>query len=203
NHGDSVFGQIDSDVSENRGLSRARCHLPKRKSGTASHVADRTLLRRPGPCSHPNTTPSITSEHDTEPRTLGPPRHGLTFSAFKERVRSGMMSVMAWLVSDARVLASAELAETRAARRKGLLGRSSLDGALVIRPCRGVHTIGMKFPIDVAFIDEDGVVVKMLQMARHRVGIPVFSACTVIEANAGAFARWGVSVGDVIEVREE
>jgi uncharacterized membrane protein (UPF0127 family) len=98
-----------------------------------------------------------------------------------------MMSAMAWLVSDARVLASAELAETRAARRKGLLGRSSLDGALVIRPCRNVHTIG----------------VKTLQMARHRVGVPVFSACTVIEANAGAFARWGVSVGDVIEVREE
>ena len=114
-----------------------------------------------------------------------------------------MMSVMAWLMSDARVLASAELAETRAARRKGLLGRSALDGALVIRPCRGVHTIGMKFPIDVAFVDEDGVVVKTLQMARHRIGIPVFSARTVIEAHAGAFARWGIRVGDVIEVREE
>jgi uncharacterized membrane protein (UPF0127 family) len=72
-----------------------------------------------------------------------------------------------------------------------------------IRPCRGVHTIGMKFPIDVAFVDEDGVVVKTLQMARHRIGIPVFSARTVIEANAGAFARWGIRVGDVIEVREE
>jgi uncharacterized membrane protein (UPF0127 family) len=114
-----------------------------------------------------------------------------------------MMSAMAWLMSDARVLASAELAETRAARRKGLLGRSALDGALVIRPCRGVHTIGMKFPIDVAFVDEDDVVVKTLQMARHRIGIPVFSARTVIEANAGAFARWGIRVGDVIEVREE
>ncbi len=114
-----------------------------------------------------------------------------------------MMSAMAWLMSDARVLASAELAETRAARRKGLLGRSALDGALVIRPCRGVHTIGMKFPIDVAFVDEDDVVVKTLQMARHRSGIPVFSARTVIEAHAGALARWGIRVGDVIEVREE
>jgi uncharacterized protein len=113
------------------------------------------------------------------------------------------MQAMAWLMSDARVLASAELAETRAARRKGLLGRSELDGALVIRPCRGVHTIGMKFAIDVAFVDQDGVVVKTLQMARHRISMPVFSTRTVIEANAGAFARWGLRVGDVIEVREE
>ena len=114
-----------------------------------------------------------------------------------------MMQAMAWLISDARVLASAELAETRAARRKGLLGRSELDGALVIRPCLGVHTIGMKFAIDVAFVDQDGVVVKTLQMARHRISMPVFSTRTVIEANAGAFARWGLRVGDVIEVREE
>jgi uncharacterized membrane protein (UPF0127 family) len=113
------------------------------------------------------------------------------------------MQAMAWLMSDARVLASAELAETRAARRKGLLGRSELDGALVIRPCRGVHTIGMKFAIDVAFVDQDGVVVKTLQMARHRISMPVFPTRTVIEANAGAFARWGLRVGDVIEVREE
>ena len=61
----------------------------------------------------------------------------------------------------------------------------------------------MKFAIDVAFVDQDGVVVKTLQMARHRISMPVFSTRTVIEANAGAFARWGLRVGDVIEVREE
>ena len=33
-------------------------------------------------------------------------------------------------------------------------------------------------------------------------GLPVFRARTVIEAEAGAFGRWGLHLGDVIEVRE-
>ncbi|NND75562.1 MAG: DUF192 domain-containing protein [Ilumatobacter sp.] len=110
---------------------------------------------------------------------------------------------MAWLVSGAHVLASAEIAATRAQRRRGLLGRDHLEGALVLRPCRAVHTIGMKFPIDVAYLDGDGVVLKTAQMGRHRMGAPVRRSRVVIEAEAGAFARWGLRVGDVIEVRED
>jgi uncharacterized protein len=108
---------------------------------------------------------------------------------------------MAWLVSDARVLASADVAATRAARRRGLLGRTSMEGALVIVPCRWIHTVGMRFPIDVAYLDHDGVVMKTLQMPRHRLGIPVWRAHCVIEAEAGAFSRWGLRVGDQIEIR--
>jgi uncharacterized membrane protein (UPF0127 family) len=110
---------------------------------------------------------------------------------------------MAWLVCDARVLASADVAETRSARRRGLLGRDSMEGALVIAPCRWIHTVGMRFPLDVAYLDEHGIVVKTIQMQRHRVGIPVWHARTVIEAEAGAFARWGLRVGDRIEIRRE
>jgi uncharacterized membrane protein (UPF0127 family) len=104
---------------------------------------------------------------------------------------------------DARVLASAEVADARSARRKGLLGRGHLEGALVLRPCRWVHTMGMRFAIDVAFLDDDGNVVKTMQMHRHRIGVPVWRASTVVEAEAGAFARWGLRVGDVIEVRDD
>lgn len=110
---------------------------------------------------------------------------------------------MPWLVTeDARVLASVEVADARSARRKGLLGRDGLDGALVLRPCRWVHTIGMRFPIDVAFVSDDGVVVKTMQMHQRRVGVPVWRANVVVEAEAGAFARWGLRVGDVVEIRE-
>ena len=59
---------------------------------------------------------------------------------------------MPWLVTDdARVLASCEIADSRTARRTGLLGRDHLEGALVLTPCRWVHTLGMRFPIDVVF----------------------------------------------------
>lgn len=105
------------------------------------------------------------------------------------------------MTDDARVLASAEVADARSARRRGLLGRDHLDGALVLRPCRWIHTMGMRFAIDAAFLDERGNVIKTMQIHRHRIGVPVWRGATVIEAEAGAFARWGLRVGDVIEVR--
>jgi uncharacterized membrane protein (UPF0127 family) len=111
-------------------------------------------------------------------------------------------SSVAWLVSEARVLASAEVAADRTARRRGLLKRDGLEGALVITPCRWVHTVGMRFPLDVAYLDGTGQVVKTVRMERHRVGLPVTKASWVIEAEAGAFARWGLHVGDVVEVRD-
>jgi uncharacterized membrane protein (UPF0127 family) len=107
----------------------------------------------------------------------------------------------AWLVSDGRVLASAEVASAGRDRRRGLLGRDGIDGALLLERVRWVHTIGMRFPIDVAYLDGEGHVLKTVRMGRHRVGVPVPRARLVVEAEAGAFARWGLHVGDTIEVR--
>jgi uncharacterized protein len=107
---------------------------------------------------------------------------------------------VAWLVRGGEVLASIEVADTRAARRKGLLGRDGIDGALLLVPARSVHTVGMRFDIDVAFIDRDGVVKRTVRMRRHRLGLPSWSARSVIEAEAGAFARWNLSVGQVVEI---
>lgn len=73
----------------------------------------------------------------------------------------------------------------------------------MLRPCRWVHTIGMRFPIDVAYLDADGCVIKTIQMARHRLGLPVPRARIVIEAEAGKFARWGLRMGDIIEIRTD
>lgn len=112
-----------------------------------------------------------------------------------------MLRGMAWLVSDARVLASAEIASSGASRRRGLLSRDGVEGALVIERCRWVHTMGMRFPIDVAFLDADGIVVKIVTMRRHRLGMPVRRAHCAIEAEAGAFDRWGLKLGDEIEIR--
>lgn len=108
---------------------------------------------------------------------------------------------MGWIVSGTRVLASAELATGQRSRRKGLLGRTSFSGALVIQPCNWIHTIGMKFAIDVAFVDRNGNVIKTQRMGPNRLGMPVFGAAYVVEAESGAFARWGLHVGDELEFR--
>src|SRR5207302_549707 len=50
---------------------------------------------------------------------------------------------------------AAEVADRGATRRKGLLGRAGLDdgAGLWIVPCESVHTIGMKFAIDLVYLD--------------------------------------------------
>ncbi len=109
---------------------------------------------------------------------------------------------MAWLVRDGDVLASTEVAETAAARRRGLIGREDLEGALVLRPCRHVHTVGMRFPLDVACCDDHGVVLRTLSLAPWRVAPIVWRTAFVVEARAGAFERWQLRAGDRLEVTE-
>jgi len=111
------------------------------------------------------------------------------------------MASDAWIVSSGRVLASAQVATTRRERRRGLLGRQGCDGALVLPRCRWVHTVGMRFALDVAFLDGENRVVKVADVGRFRLCAPVGGARTVIEAERGAFARWGVRLNDVIEIR--
>lgn len=109
---------------------------------------------------------------------------------------------MAWVLRDGEVLASLEIAETRRARRKGLLGRQNLDGAILLRPARAVHTIGMRFPIDVAFLDRDNKVLKVVSLKRWRLTRPVLRAWTVLEAERGTFRSWELQPGDVLEIKE-
>ena len=108
---------------------------------------------------------------------------------------------MSWLVRDGDVLAAAEVADGARGRRRGLLGRDTLDGALVLRRCRNVHTARMRFPIDVAFCDADGVVLRTVSLVPWRVSPYVHKAAFVIEAEAGAFDRWRLREGDCVEVR--
>ena len=108
---------------------------------------------------------------------------------------------MAWLVAGDRVIASLEVAAARRDRRWGLLGRDEFDGALLLERARWVHTVGMRFPIDVAYCDAEMRVLRVTTMAPHRVGVPVWRARSVIEAAAGAFDRWGVVPGLELEIR--
>lgn len=107
---------------------------------------------------------------------------------------------MPWLLRDGRVLASLEVASSRGERRRGLLGRDGIEGALLIERARSVHTIGMRFPIDVAHLDADGVVLRTRTMACNRIGLPVLGSRSVVEAEAGAFRHWELHPGQVLEV---
>jgi uncharacterized membrane protein (UPF0127 family) len=107
---------------------------------------------------------------------------------------------VAWLVRDGEVLASTDVAADRAARRKGLLGRETVDGALVLRPCRQVHTFGMHTPIDVVWCDAAGVVLRVTTLRPRRVSTVVWRARFMIEAPPGAAGRWRLEPGQVVEL---
>jgi uncharacterized protein len=110
-------------------------------------------------------------------------------------------ALVPWLVHDGKVLATLEVATTAPGRMRGLLGRDGIDGALLLDPARSVHTVRMRFAIDVAYVDRDLVVLRIVTMQPNRLGVPVIKARSVIEAEAGAFGRWGVSVGDQLEIK--
>jgi uncharacterized protein len=107
---------------------------------------------------------------------------------------------MAWLLRDGQVLASLEIAESFAARSRGLLGRPGIEGAMLLSRGKGVHSLGMRFPLDVAFLDKEFVVLDAVHLRRNSMTRPRWSAHSVLEAEAGAFERWGLKVGDHLEI---
>ena len=106
------------------------------------------------------------------------------------------MTRAGWLLRDGQVLAAAEHADHRAERARGLHGRSGYDGALLLTRTRSVQTAGMRFSLDVAFLDTDLVVVGTCRLGPWRVARPRRRGRHVLEAEAGSFERWGLAVGD-------
>jgi uncharacterized membrane protein (UPF0127 family) len=107
-----------------------------------------------------------------------------------------------WLLRDGQVLASVEIADQPVERMWGLLGRRSLDGALLLPRTRAVHTLLMRFPLDVAYMSADLTVVSTSRMATWRVGLPRPGCRSVLEASAGSFERWALRAGDHLEIRD-
>jgi uncharacterized protein len=100
------------------------------------------------------------------------------------------------LLCDGRPVAPLALAENSVSRGRGLLGTDAVEGALWITRCPSVHMVGMRYPIDVAVVDRDGVVLKVKTL-RPWTGAtwPRRSASATIEAAAGALTGWGVRPG--------
>ncbi len=98
---------------------------------------------------------------------------------------------------------SVEVASTSLTRLWGLLGRRGLDsgGGLWIMPSSGVHTMGMRFAIDVVGLDRQMRVVKVWhELVPYRVTSVSLKMQSVIELAAGKIRESRIEVGDVLEV---
>ena len=90
-------------------------------------------------------------------------------------------------------------------RAIGLLARSELrrdEGAWITR-CNAIHTLGMRVPIDVIFLDRHGRVVRVDSEVRpNRFALACRHAEAVIELGSGALRESDVLLGDYLELIE-
>ena len=86
---------------------------------------------------------------------------------------------------------------TRRERRLGLLGRPRLASgeALLLLGCRSVHTVGMRVPITVAFLNNHFVVLQVMRVPAGRVLAPRRGGRHILECAIGADVR----VGDTLK----
>ena len=89
------------------------------------------------------------------------------------------------------------LAETFGARLRGLLGQPPLPHGvgLGIQPCSSVHGAGMRFALEVWFLDRSGLLLSVRALAPWRMAAHS-GARSVIEWAPGEAQRLGVAVGD-------
>jgi uncharacterized membrane protein (UPF0127 family) len=96
---------------------------------------------------------------------------------------------------------AADVADTSAKRRTGLLKHSKLDSGagLWIAPCESVHSFGMKFAIDVVYLDRNKKVRKIRkEMVPWRISA-CLTAHSVLELPVGVIEASGTRPGDQLE----
>jgi uncharacterized membrane protein (UPF0127 family) len=88
-------------------------------------------------------------------------------------------------------------------RLVGLLKRRKLgpEEALWIIPSKGVHTMGMRFPIDVVFVDKESKVVSVIpDLSPYRATGIYLSAHSVLELPSGTIKKSRTEVGDQLDI---
>jgi uncharacterized protein len=98
------------------------------------------------------------------------------------------------------------VAQTHWSRLRGLLGVSPDDFrngcGLWIHPCHGVHTLAMRFPIDVVYLNRAGTVVHVEHNLQPWRFSPIrMQAASVLELPSHTVARTETALGDSIEIK--
>lgn len=89
-------------------------------------------------------------------------------------------------------------------RTRGLLGRPALlpGQGMLIRDCRLVHTLGMRYALDLAFLDGTGQIKKLVRDIRPNRMAGSFKAAQTLELATGTLAQLALSTGDMLTWRE-
>ena len=140
-------------------------------------------------------------------------RSGPTFSCRRRcdaivlirRGSTGRNALRTCIVTDAKtqrvIVSRVVIADSYWSRFWGLMGRRTLgeDEGLLIEPCSSIHTMFMRFAIDVVFLDREHRVVKVATVPPFRAALGGGSH-SVLEIPAGTAERNGVAVGDALSL---
>jgi len=99
-----------------------------------------------------------------------------------------------------------EVAKTASQKVKGLLGRECLEEGqgLLFKGAGSLHTLFMRFPIDIIYTDKKGKVVKLAEAVRPFKVVTAPLRCHyAIELPAGAIPASKTQTGDLLEFEEE
>jgi uncharacterized membrane protein (UPF0127 family) len=101
------------------------------------------------------------------------------------------------------VVSKVKKADRLLTRIVGWIGRSHIDpeAALWVKPCFGIHTFGMNFPVDLLFLEKDNRVVGLVSnLPINRVSPIVFRAWSVLVLPAHSIEKSRTMNGDFIDV---
>lgn len=102
------------------------------------------------------------------------------------------------------ILERVTIAQSPLSRFKGLMGKKNLpeNAGLLLKPCNSIHCFFMRFPIDVAFLDKEDRVLKVISNLRPgRISPIVWKAAYVVESNPHILER-KLRVGDTVKLLE-
>ena len=90
-------------------------------------------------------------------------------------------------------------------RLVGLLNHQQLaeNEGLLLDPCNQVHSLFMRFPIDVVFLDQDNNILRIQQLHPWRVSPIVWKAKRVLELPLGQTQAWNLNAGMRLEVSHD
>jgi hypothetical protein len=94
---------------------------------------------------------------------------------------------------------AATVADTHLSRLAGLLGRRRLRSSegLWVVPCQGIHTIGVLFPIDVVYLDDERRVIHLIEnLGPFRVAPVRIDCASVLELPVRTIFASETRVGD-------
>ena len=120
--------------------------------------------------------------------------------AFVAKPRARVRTKLVHRTDGAAVCERCVVADSPLLRMRGLLGRHDLPAGegVWLRPAGSIHTLFMRFAIDVVFLDRDDRVCRIAESVAPWRFAAARGARSVLELRAGEAQRRGIAVGDTL-----